>query len=365
MEEKNLLIGIIFLIAITGIMGLIIVHSQEDPQPEPEPSQTNVNATVVAESLEVPWSIEFTSRGDMLVTERTGKLLKVNQENSTYTEIQNVEGVEHRGEGGLLGMALHPDFSQNRFIYLYMTTEMNQGMLENRVVRYQLENNSLSNSEVIIDGLPGAPYHDGGRIAFGPDEKLYITAGDATNPGWAQDTERYAGKILRVNPDGSIPEDNPFDNAVHSYGHRNPQGLTWIRDQLWATEHGSTGRDEINRIERGENYGWPEIEGDETQQGMQTPELHSGRDTWAPAGAIHVNGSIFFAGLRGNALYEAEIEDESVVNLEKHLTDYGRLRAVEMGPQGNLYVSTSNTDGRGTPEENDDKVLKVNPEKLN
>lgn len=365
MEEKNLLIGIIFLIAITGIIGLVPIHSQEDPPPEPGQPQTGINTTVVAEDLDVPWSIEFTPEGNMLVTERTGELLKVNQENSTYTEIQEVEGVEHRGEGGLLGMALHPDFSQNRFIYLYMTTETDQGILENRVVRYQLENNTLSNSEVIIDGLPGAPYHDGGRIAFGPDGKFYITAGDATNPEWAQDTDRYAGKILRVNPDGSIPEGNPFSNAVYSYGHRNPQGLTWIGDQLWATEHGSTGRDEINRIELGENYGWPEIEGDETQQGMRTPELHSGRDTWAPAGATHVNESIFFAGLRGNGLYEADIEGEDVVNLEKHLTDYGRLRAVERGPQGNLYISTSNTDGRETPTENDDKILKVNPEKLN
>ncbi|QGA80388.1 PQQ-dependent sugar dehydrogenase [Candidatus Nanohalobium constans] len=356
MNSKILYAGIILLSLAIAVFSL---QSLQNSTPEVE----DRNVSVVAEDLDVPWGIEFLPDGDMLVTERPGNLVLVERENGSLERTYRIQGVEHRGEGGLLGIALHPSFTENRRLYLYMTTQ-DGDMLENRVVRYRLEENSLTDSEIIIEGLPGAPYHDGGRIEFGPDKKLYITAGDATNPEWAQNTSRYAGKILRLNPDGSIPGDNPFDNAVYSYGHRNPQGLTWIDNQLWATEHGSTGRDELNRIERGENYGWPEIEGNEDQGGMRQPVIHSGSDTWAPAGTASMDNSIYFAGLRGNALYKAEIDGNSVENLSRHLTDYGRLRAVEKGPEEDLYISTSNTDGRGNPGEKDDKILRVDPETL-
>jgi glucose/arabinose dehydrogenase len=359
MERRNIYIGILIIFIGVTAIGL------ESIRPDEQPSDVG-NSTIVAENLDIPWAIEFLPEGDMLVTERPGTLLRIEQENGSFQESYQVEGVEHRGEGGLLGLALHPNYTQNNWIYLYMTTSPeNSDLLQNRVVRYKFEDNRLSNSTTIIEGLPGAPYHDGGRIAFGPENKLYVTAGDATKPQWAQDTNRLAGKILRLNPDGSIPSDNPFGNEVYSYGHRNPQGITWINDQLWATEHGQTGRDELNKINSDDNYGWPVIEGNETVENMETPVINSGPDTtWAPAAATSINTSIYFAGLRGNGLYQAEIEDGAVTNLDKHLTSFGRLREVELGPNGYLYISTSNTDGRGIPAGNDDKIIKVNPENL-
>lgn len=363
MERKTVYFSVLILIFITGILGFYQFKPAEN---------VNENATVVAENLDIPWGIEFLPNGDMLVTERPGTLLRIEQENDSFQQEFTVEGVAHRGEGGLLGLALHPNYTRNNWVYLYMTTSTeNSETLQNRVVRYTLDENRLSNPKTIIDGLPGAPYHDGGRIAFGPDNKLYITAGDATRSQWAQDTDRLAGKILRVNPDGSVPQDNPFGNEVYSYGHRNPQGITWIGDQLWSTEHGrsgvKSGMDEINLIEPGKNYGWPEIEGDENRQGMTTPVIHSGPDvTWAPAAAASIGDNIYFAGLRGSGLYKAEIKDGNVTQLTKHLTDYGRLREVELGPEANyLYISTSNTDGRGVPAGNDDKILKVDVSELN
>jgi len=337
-------------------------------QPPQMPENTSENVTVVAEDLDIPWEIEFLPNGDLLVTERPGTLLRI-EANGNTTRKYEVEGVEHRGEGGLMGIARHPNFTENSYIYLYMTTEAEEG-LQNRVARYKLEGKQLESPETIIGELPGASYHDGGRIEFGPDEKLYITVGDATNEKWAQKTDILAGKILRLNANGSIPEDNPFNNSVYSYGHRNPQGLVWMESQLWATEHGRSGlrsgMDELNRIEKGKNYGWPDIEGNETQEGMEMPKIHSGSDTtWAPAGAAYADGSIFFAGLRGSTLYEAEIEDGEVQKLGGHFQDqFGRLRAVVKGPNGNLYFTTSNTDGRGNPRTGDDKLLRIDPRLL-
>ncbi|MFB6166913.1 MAG: sorbosone dehydrogenase family protein [Candidatus Nanohaloarchaea archaeon] len=321
------------------------------------------NLSVVAENLDVPWGIEFMPSGDMLVTERPGTLLRIERESGRFTARYEIRGVEHRGEGGLLGVELHPEFRQNRWLYLYMTTRKGD-MLRNRVVRYTLKGSELHNSTVIIDGLPGALYHDGGRLEFGPDGKLYVTAGDATHEYWAQQKDILAGKILRLNPDGSIPEGNPFDSPVYSYGHRNPQGLAWVNGTLWATEHGDTRHDELNRIVKGGNYGWPVIEADMSREGMREPEIYAEGTTWAPADAAYYQGSVFFAGLRGSTLYEAELENGSVKKLERHLGDrFGRLRAVEIGPEGYMYVSTSNTDGRGSPAENDDRIVRVDPDR--
>jgi len=361
MQRKTFYIGTLILILFISALGFELMSPSEQPS-------SGENTDIVTENLDVPWDIEFLPNGDMLVTERPGTLLQIKKENSNFQQSYQIQGVEHRGEGGLLGFALDPNYTENNQIYLYMTTKKDE-MLQNRVVRYTLEENQLSNATVIIDELPGAQYHDGGGIAFGPDNKLYITAGDATNSDWAQNKTKLAGKILRINSDGSIPEDNPFGNEVYSYGHRNPQGITWIGDQFWATEHGrsgvKSGMDELNKIESGENYGWPIVEGDETRQEMVNPAIHSGPDvTWAPVAAASINKTIYFTGLRGNALYQAEIEDGDVIKLSKHLTQYGRLREVEVGPNGSIYITTSNTDGRGVPANNDDKILKVDPKNL-
>lgn len=326
---------------------------------QPLPKNGINNIEVIAQDLNIPWEVAFLPDGEILVTERPGflRLIKSGQKIP-------VEKVEHIGEGGLLGLAIHPQFSENHWIYLYLTTKDSQG-LDNIVVRYQLEDNKLLNPQIILQGIKGNSNHDGGRIAFGPDGYLYITTGDAQNPDLSQDTKSLNGKILRIKDDGTVPSDNPFGNEVYSFGHRNPQGLTWDdKGNLWATEHGrsgiQSGLDELNLIEMGKNYGWPIIQGEQEKEGMVTPIIQSGETvTWAPAGAVYYQGSVFFAGLRGKALFEYDIAKKS---LKKHLEgQFGRIRAVAVGPNGYFYITTSNTDGRGNPESSDDRLIKIDP----
>ena len=275
---------------------------------------------VVAQNLDIPWEIAFLQSGDLLVTERSGKLLKIGSETKVIKEI---EGVRHIGEGGLLGLTLHPNFSVNNFIYLYSTTQDSNG-ISNRVERYRFSNDTLSERKVILEKIKGSSNHDGGRITFGPDGYLYITTGDAETPNLAQDKNSLNGKILRIKDDGGIPEDNPFGNAVYSLGHRNPQGLAWDKNgTLWETEHGpsgiQTGNDEVNIIIKGGNYGWPTIKGDQTKEGLISPIIQSGtKDTWAPSGMAYYDGSLFFSGLRGEALYEAKIRNGNKLDLLTH-----------------------------------------------
>lgn len=321
------------------------------------------NIKIIAENLQIPWEIEFLPDYDILVTERIGNLRRIGKDGKVY----KIEGVEAVGEGGLMGLALHTRFSENNWIYLYLTAKTD-GDLKNQVIRYKLENDKLSDKIVILDDIPGAALHDGGRIAFGIDGYLYITTGDSGNSDLAQNKKSLAGKILRVKDDGSIPEDNPFGNAVYSYGHRNSQGLAWDDiGRLWATEHGrsgaSSGYDELNLIEIGKNYGWPEIQGNETKSGMEAPIVQSGPDeTWAPAGMSFIKGRFFFGGLRGESLYEAKIIGDKKVDPKVHFReDFGRIRAVKKGPDGLLYITTSNTDGRGDSKPGDDKIIRINP----
>lgn len=329
---------------------------------------------VVAEGLEIPWEVAFLPDRTMLVTERPGRLLHITADKT----IIPIAGVAHVGEGGLLGVAVHPRFASNHWLYLYLTTRGGPGLI-NRVERYELVDNELHNRHLILGGIPGASIHDGGRLAFGPDNRLYITTGDAGQENVAQDKDSLAGKILRVNDDGTLPADNPFGNAIYSWGHRNVQGIAWdTTGRLWATEHGRSGirsgLDELNIISPGKNYGWPTIQGDQRQAGLEPPVLHSGEnDTWAPAGAafwadtnglLRRQGSIFFGGLRGEALYGAHLDGDTV-ELETHFHEqFGRIRAVTAGPDGWLYITTSNRDGRGTVRPGDDKVLRINPRML-
>jgi glucose/arabinose dehydrogenase len=315
----------------------------------------------VANGLETPWSLAFLPDGDMLVTERSGQMKRIGTQGKTY----RIEGVRETSEGGLLGVALHSDFQNNGWLYLYSTTEQG-GELTNRVERYMLMGNMLHERTTILENIPAASNHNGGGIAFGPDKKLYITTGDAALGEPAQDTGSLAGKILRMNDDGSVPSDNPFGNLTWSYGHRNPQGITWDEQgRLWSVEHGPSGdqgkgggKDELNLIEKGANYGWPVVAGSETRAGMHSPVAQSGNDeTWAPSGITYHGGSLFFAGLRGQTLYEAKIQGNTV-ELSRHFTEqYGRLRAVTArGDQ--LYFTSSNRDGRGNPLAGDDKIYR-------
>ncbi len=322
--------------------------------------------TVVAENLDTPWDIAFMPDGDMLVTERPGRLRRLGASPASIA----IPGVKESGEGGLMGLTLHPDFASNKLIYVYFTAGTTGS--ENKIIRYKLENNALVQDKVIISGIPSAIYHDGGRIAFGPDGMLYATTGDATDANLAQDKNSLAGKVLRLTADGAIPSDNPFGTAVWSWGHRNSQGLAWdAQGRLWATEHGrsgsSSGYDELNLIVKGGNYGWPTIQGSATQQGMIAPVLHSGATTtWAPSGIARAGTKLFWAGLAGESLYEATIESNGTVSgFKAHWKGtYGRLRAVTLGPDGHLYISTSNRDGRGSPAANDDRIIKVHPDAL-
>lgn len=320
-------------------------------------SSAELEYEVVASELEVPWELVFLPDGELLVTERPGRLVKIGLDKS----VVEVEGVEHIGEGGLLGLALHPSFAENRQIYLYLTSRV-EGGLVNRVERYRFEGESLTDREVILAEVPGASYHDGGRIKFGVDGKLYVTTGDAGKTELSQDKESLAGKILRLNEDGSVPEDNSFGDFVFSYGHRNPQGIDWDDEgRMWATEHGPSGFDEINLIEKGSNYGWPEAKGDEESASFVGSSLTSGaEDTWAPSGMEIDGDRMFFGGLRGESLFELEIKNDKLSGLKRHFfREFGRIRFVRKSPDGEWYVATNNRDGRGSVQKGDDKIIKI------
>jgi len=346
--------------------GVSINSQTNTPPPETTKPQetTKEDIKIIAENLKIPWELVFLPNGDMLITERPGNLLKIGSDKN----IIKIDGVTQIGEGGLLGMALDPEFNDNNYIYLYSTTR-EDGQYTNRVERYKLLGSALSDRKVIVSGIKGAANHDGGRIRFGPDKFLYVTTGDAQTPSLAQDKNSLNGKVLKVDRDGIPASDNPFDNAVYSMGHRNVQGIAWDQDgTLWATEHGpsgsQTGNDEVNLIQKGGNYGWPVIKGTQTAAGMISPIIESGRsDTWAPSGMVYFKKNLFFGGLRGEALYQAKIDSDNNLTLTANFKkEFGRIRTVTIGPEGYFYILTNNTDGRGTPNAGDDKVIRVNPD---
>jgi glucose/arabinose dehydrogenase len=324
-----------------------------------------VEVSTLATDLEVPWSFAFLPGGDALVTERdSGRLLRV----SPSGEVQEIQTLPEggSGEGGLLGVAVSPDYEDDRYIYAYYTTRV-----DNRVVRFRMG----ERPEPILTGIPVNTYHDGGRIKFGPDGLLYVSTGDAGDSGNSQDRNSLGGKILRIEPDGSVPADNPFPgNPVYSYGHRNVEGFAWDSEgQLYASEFGASTWDEVNRIEAGENYGWPAVEGRGGEdQGYVDPITVWPTSEASPSGAeIMVEGAItqwegdlFVAALRGERLWRLELNDSGeVVGREKLLDgEVGRLRDVIQAPDGSLWVSTSNYDSYGNPvSELDDRILRLAP----
>jgi len=268
------------------------VHSIADAEYEIE---------VIAENLEIPWEIVHLPDGRILVTERPGRVRILDE-----GEIATIHSVEHAGEGGLLGMALSPTFEEDSYLYLYYTYRAGGSFL-NRVARYSFEEDGLGEEEVVIEGIPGGRIHNGGRIKFGPDEMLYISTGDAAEPELAQDVDSLAGKVLRIHPDGTIPEDNPFDGSpVYAYGIRNPQGLAWhpVTEELYASGHGPSSRDMISRIIPGSNYGWPEITCDEENEDFESAVVCYTEFTLAPSGMDFYQhedvkeSALFVAGLR-------------------------------------------------------------------
>src|SRR5215213_4371280 len=340
-------------------------EKREDTAGQGGPSVEWVEVSTIATDLEVPWSFAFLPDGDALVTERdSGKLLRVSP-SGDVREIQTLpEGGS--GEGGLLGVAVSPEYEDDRLIYAYYTTEV-----DNRVVRFRMG----ETPEPILTGIPVNSYHDGGRIKFGPDGMLYVSTGDAGDAENSQDRNSLGGKILRIEPDGSVPPDNPFPgNPVYTYGHRNVEGLAWdARGRLYASEFGENTWDEVNRIEAGENYGWPEVEGRGGEdQGYVDPITVWPTSEASPSGAeIMVEGAVpqwegdlFVAALRGERLWRLELNDRGeVIDREKLLDgEVGRVRDAIQAPDGSLWVSTSNHDSFGSPlSEQDDRILRLAP----
>ncbi|MEK5441373.1 MULTISPECIES: PQQ-dependent sugar dehydrogenase [unclassified Fredinandcohnia] len=340
------------------LLVFLIIAGCSQKQPLDEPIKETVsNPTIIATNLTIPWMITITD-GTFLIPERVGRLSEIEEDTGKITSqrLNLLKEIVHQGEGGFLGFTLAPDYENSKQAYLYHTY-MEDGEILNRVILVERSDTTWEEKSILLEGIPGGRIHNGGRIKIGPDQKLYVTAGDAGVPENSQDITSLAGKILRINLDGSIPTDNPIPNSyVYSYGHRNPQGLAWDEEgTLYSTEHGQSAHDEINLIEPGKNYGWPVIEGDETEVGMISPIYHTGEETWAPSGIDYANGKLYIATLRGLKVRSYDVASGKI---ETFLDINSRMRDVYI-VDNILYTITNNTDGRGNPKEDDDKLLSI------
>src|SRR6187402_3600053 len=374
-----------------GVLGLALLAQSTtsgcDPQPPattpPPPPATSavtfttqdgvrVQADAIASNLEVPWAMAFAPDGRLFVAERPGRVRIVNPSTSTSEIALTLDDVFRQGEAGLLGLALAPDFAATRLVFLHYTAVVGNGAV-NRIVRYREAGGRLAERAVLLDNIPAATIHDGGRLRFGPDGLLYATAGDAANSALAQDPASLAGKFLRIDRDGLSARGNPFGSPVFSWGHRNPQGFDWhpATGEIWATEHGNSGNDEINVIRTGVNYGWPTIEGAQTFPSMEPP-ITSFSPSIAPSGAAFYRGArfpqfvgnLFAATLRGTHLLRLVVDAQGrrVTRQERLLEGtFGRLRDVVIGPDGYIYICTNNRDGRGSPAAADDRIIRLSP----
>jgi len=354
------------------------------PLPDPGDSPATLTTETLVTGLDTPWDLAWGPDDMIWVTERRGVVSRVNPTTGQITEVGALPVFE-QSESGLMGMAFHPDFATSSpfvyFAYSYQPT----GTIRNRLVRMLWNGASLSGEEILVDDIPGASNHDGSRLAVGSDRLLYMSMGDATDQSLAQDTNTLAGKVLRMNLDGSAASGNPFGSRIYSYGHRNPQGLVFhpVTGDLFVTEHGPSTDDEVNRIEAGGNFGWPNVHGfcDGNISGesafCSTTDTVEPLAVWtptvAPAGADFYDsdaipgwrGSLLFTTLRGRALYRLVLsaDGRTAIDQERLFLDrFGRLRDVLVGPNGEFYLATSNRDGRGSPSADDDRIVKVTGE---
>lgn len=312
---------------------------------------------VLADNLQIPWSIAALGEA-LYLSERPGTIVKVEEGKAERQRVELEKPLATAAEAGLLGFVLSPDFLQTNEAFAYYTYSDQTGQF-NRIVVLQFEHNVWREKRLLLDKIPSGQYHHGGRLKIGPDGKLYATTGDAAvDPEIAQDFSSLGGKILRMNLDGSIPQDNPNPNSlVYSYGHRNPQGLAWASNgELYESEHGPSANDEINLIQVGKNYGWPIIKGLERKAGMETPLFTSGANqTWAPSGMAYANGRLYVAALRGTTVLEFNVQTGEQQEI---VTGLGRIRDVFIKDH-QLYFISNNTDGRGNPQTNDDKLYRM------
>lgn len=355
-----------------------------------QPAPRNIRKENWITGLEAPWSLVFLPNGDALVSERPGRIRLIRQgvlQSKPYAVFETTRGAASvgdfflnlfaRGEGGLMGLAVHPNFDKEPYIYAMYTWRGKQGV-RNRIVRLHHQGDHGSFDKIVLGGVPGALFHNGGRLAFGPDGMLYATTGEIFERRMAQDLAALGGKILRIDPEGGIPADNPFPNSpVWSYGHRNPQGLAWHPDtgDLFQSEHGPSGEvgfgahDEINVIQKGLNYGWPLIVGAAGKAPFIDPIVMWPEASVPPAGIAFHGGHLYVATLRSEALIRIELAQSQgryhATRIERwfaHDSDdsvLGRLRDAVSGPDGYLYILTSNRDGRGSPRDGDDKIIRL------
>ncbi|WP_098894676.1 sorbosone dehydrogenase family protein [Streptomyces sp. t99] len=335
----------------------------------PEKGSAKVVSTLT-ENLKSPWGLAALPGGDLLVSSRDeGTIHRIDGESGKQTLLGSVPGVAPAGEGGLLGLAVSSTFGADQLVYAYFTTTS-----DNRIVRMSYDEKrpagqQLGAPDTVLRGIPKGSIHNGGRIAFGPDKMLYAGTGEAGDTELSQDKESLAGKILRMTPDGEPVHGNPeADSVVYSYGHRNVQGLAWDAEKrLWAAEFGQNTWDELNLIEPGGNYGWPEVEGREGEDGFIDPVAQWKTSEASPSGIAYAEGSIWMAGLRGERLWRIPLSGEKagepLADPQAFLEEeHGRLRTVVSAGSDRLWLLTSNTDGRGTQQDGDDRVLQVEVE---
>jgi len=342
---------------------------------------------VFASELDTPWEISWGPDGYLWFTERRGYVKRIDPETGAVTQVASIDTVEY-GESGLMGLAFHPDFSSEPYIYLTYSYSHGRA-IKNRLSRYRYSGGSLVDEKILIDNLPGNTYHDGSRIAFGPDGYLYMTTGDAGRKPLARNENSLAGKVLRLNDRGKPVPGNPFNDEIYSYGHRNPQGLDFHPEtgMPYITEHGPRDNDEFGPVIRGGDYGWPEVHGfcdgdmPGEEQICRTNTIEEPLAAWtptiAPAGGVFYDdnlipqwrGSFLFTTLKEEALVRLVLASSpsrsgKVIEQEILLEGvYGRLRDVTVGPDGAVYIATSNRDGRGSPDREDDRILVLRPEK--
>jgi glucose/arabinose dehydrogenase len=328
--------------------------TSEAPTPSAKPKVIGT----IADHLAVPWGVAFLPDGSALVTERdSGKVLQIT--GRKVTEVGEVSESQPQGEGGLLGVAVSPSYAQDHRVFFYASTSD-----DNRVLRTTFRNGSLGRLEPILTGIPNAFNHDGGRMIFGPDGMLYVSTGESGQPELAQDRGSLGGKILRITEDGKPGPGNPDRSSpIWTWGHRNVQGLAFDDNgNLWASEFGQDTFDELNLIQKGRNYGWPEVEGKGDQPGMTNPQITWATDDASPSGLAFLDGRLWLGALRGERLWRVDVNGEKASHDKAFFVGkYGRMRTVVAAPDGNLWVTTSNRDGRGDPAEEDDRILLVRP----